>query len=78
MIPIGARNIGVLKARRPGLKRWSEFARLWGSTMILNRHFREFIGLLEKHGIKYLVVGGYAVGLHGFDRQQSLHAAREG
>jgi len=36
--------------------------------MILNRHFREFIGLLERHGIKYLVVGGYAVGLHGFPR----------
>ena len=36
--------------------------------MILNRHFHEFIGLLEKHGIKYLVVGGYAVGLHGFPR----------
>ena len=36
--------------------------------MILNRHFREFLALLEKHGVEYLVVGGYAVGLHGFPR----------
>lgn len=36
--------------------------------MILNRHFREFIGLLEKHKVEYLIVGGYAVGLHGFPR----------
>jgi hypothetical protein len=35
---------------------------------MLNRHFQEFIELLEKHGVKYLVVGGYAVGFHGFPR----------
>ena len=35
---------------------------------MLNRHFREFIELLEKHGVRYLVVGGYAVGFHGFPR----------
>jgi predicted nucleotidyltransferase len=36
--------------------------------MILNRHFREFIGLLESHGVKFVLVGGYAVGFHGFPR----------
>lgn len=35
---------------------------------MLNKHFREFIGLLEKRRVKYLVVGGYAVRLHGFPR----------
>jgi hypothetical protein len=35
---------------------------------MLNRHFREFIELLEKRHVRYLVVGGYAVGLHGFPR----------
>ena len=35
---------------------------------ILNRHFQEFLELLERRGVKYLVVGGYAVGLHGFPR----------
>ncbi|MDD2762592.1 MAG: hypothetical protein PHE83_01305 [Opitutaceae bacterium] len=31
--------------------------------MILNKHFREFIELLEKHHVEYLVVGGYAVAI---------------
>ncbi len=34
----------------------------------LNQDFREFIGLLEAREVRYLVVGGYAVGLHGFPR----------
>lgn len=35
---------------------------------MLNRNFLEFIRLLEENGVKYLVVGGYAVGVHGFPR----------
>lgn len=35
---------------------------------MLNKHFQEFIELLEKHEVRYLVVGGYAVGFHGFPR----------
>ena len=34
----------------------------------LNQDFREFIGLLESENVEYLIVGGYAVGLHGFPR----------
>ncbi len=34
----------------------------------LNQDFREFIGLLESEAVEYLIVGGYAVGLHGFPR----------
>jgi len=34
----------------------------------LNKDFREFIGLLEARCVRYLVVGGYAVALHGFPR----------
>jgi predicted nucleotidyltransferase len=30
--------------------------------------FREFIGLLNKYKAKYMVVGGYAVGIHGHPR----------
>lgn len=36
--------------------------------MTQNRRFRKFIGLLEKHGVSLLVVGGYVVGFHGFPR----------
>ncbi len=35
---------------------------------MFNRHFREFLGLLARHDVEHLVVGGYAVGLHGFPR----------
>ena len=35
---------------------------------ILNKNFHEFIALLEKAGVKYLIIGGYALGIHGFPR----------
>lgn len=34
----------------------------------LNQDFLEFIRLLEEEQVEYLVVGGYAVGIHGFPR----------
>jgi hypothetical protein len=36
--------------------------------MVLNKDFREFIELLNEYKIKYLVVGGYAVTIHGYPR----------
>jgi hypothetical protein len=36
--------------------------------MVLNKDFREFIGLLNANEVKYLIVGGYAVGFHGYPR----------
>ena len=36
--------------------------------MVLNKDFREFIESLNANGVKYLIVGGYAVGLHGYPR----------
>ena len=35
---------------------------------MLNNHFREFIELLEKNEVNYLIVGSYAFGIHGFPR----------
>jgi len=35
---------------------------------MLNQDFREFIELLNKHEVRYLVIGGYAVALHGYPR----------
>lgn len=34
----------------------------------LPREFREFLSLLSRHRVKYLVVGGYAVVYHGYPR----------
>ncbi len=35
---------------------------------MLNQDFREFIKSLNAHDVRYLVVGGYAVALHGHPR----------
>lgn len=34
----------------------------------LDRDFADFLRLLNSHGVEYLVIGGYAVGYHGFVR----------
>jgi len=36
--------------------------------MVLNQDLKEFIALLNANGVRYLVVGGYAVALHGHPR----------
>jgi hypothetical protein len=36
--------------------------------MKLNKDLREFIALLNSTGVRYLIVGGYAVGFHGYPR----------
>ena len=35
---------------------------------MLANDFREFVILLQKHSVNYLIVGGYAVGYHGYPR----------
>lgn len=36
--------------------------------MQLHPDFKEFLRFLNSHGVKYLLVGGYAVGYHGYPR----------
>ena len=36
--------------------------------MALNQDFKEFLQLLNDNEVRYLVVGGYAVALHGYPR----------
>lgn len=38
------------------------------ATINLPQDFKEFLQLLNDHEVKYLLVGGYAVGYHGFPR----------
>lgn len=33
-----------------------------------SQDFKDFIALLNAHRVEYLVIGGYAVGLHGAPR----------
>jgi hypothetical protein len=30
--------------------------------------FKEFLKLLNENGVRYLLIGGYAVGYHGYPR----------
>jgi hypothetical protein len=34
----------------------------------LDPNFKEFLSLLERHGVEYLLIGGYAVNFHGYVR----------
>jgi hypothetical protein len=34
----------------------------------LGKDIRELLRLLEKHGVRYMIVGGFAVAAHGFPR----------
>jgi hypothetical protein len=36
--------------------------------MILPKDFHEFLSLLQKHDIEYVIVGGYALSFHGYIR----------
>ena len=36
--------------------------------MELPKDFKEFIQLLNEKGVRYLLIGGYAIGLHGYMR----------
>lgn len=38
------------------------------ATIHLPPDFKEFLRLLNVHKVKYLVIGGYAVGYHGYPR----------
>jgi hypothetical protein len=38
------------------------------TSLLENENFREFIGLLNSTKVKFLIVGGHAVGLHGHPR----------
>ena len=35
---------------------------------MLSQDFKEFVELLNKHNVEYLIVGGYAVGIYGYPR----------
>ncbi len=37
-------------------------------TNIFNNDFLEFIGCLNRHNVRYILVGGYSVILHGYPR----------
>lgn len=63
------RRIGESNPIQLDLPHWKKFDRniIAGDT-VLNQDFKEFIGSLNDNQVRYLVVGGYAVALHGYPR----------
>jgi hypothetical protein len=61
--------IGVPYPIKIVLKHWSKFGKniTFGEPM-LNPDLKEFIQSLNDNQVRYLVVGGYAVALHGYPR----------
>lgn len=48
---------------------WNQFE--WdtiGGVSVLNQDFKEFLELLRRHSVRYLIVGGYSVAIHGHPR----------
>ena len=64
----------ILPIGRHSLTRcdWRRWSRSGGNTIgggtVLNRDFKEFIQSLNANCVRYLVIGGYAVALHGYPR----------
>ena len=43
----------------------------------LHPDFKDFLKLLNSHDVRYLLVGGYAVGYHGYPRAAGRHKDME-
>jgi hypothetical protein len=58
-----------MSARKRDLKPWKISEKnIMEKTMNLNIDFKDFIKLLNKYEIEYLLVGGYAVAYYGYPR----------
>lgn len=63
------RSTGESNPMRCVSPRWRKLGRnIIAGGMVLNQDFKEFIQSLNDNGVHYLVVGGYAVALHGYPR----------
>lgn len=61
--------LGVKKS--DGSKRLSEKYLCMGRGINLEEDFLDFIVLCNKHEVKYLVIGGYAVSIHGYLKKRN-------
>jgi len=54
---------------RLGWLHWKKFGKnTTGGRTMFNQDFKEFVASLNARQVKYLIVGGYAVALHGYPR----------
>ena len=60
-------NIGETHLLRKGCSTWNDFDEHF-MELELARDFKELLRLFNKNKVKYLLIGGYAVSIHGFVR----------
>ena len=62
-------HIGAAFLIKNELTLWSKFEKnITAGKLMFNQDFKEFIQSLNDNQVRYLVVGGYAVALHGYPR----------
>ena len=54
--------------RRDALRPWNSYDLVLRGRVMLHKDFRDFLALLAEHKVRHLVVGGYAVAVHGYPR----------
>jgi predicted nucleotidyltransferase len=62
------RRIGGTDRRRSVWRPSKHFGRSCTDMIRLPNDFKEFLRLLNSNGVEYMLVGGYAVGFHGYPR----------
>ena len=62
------RNIGAIGLQRSAGRLSNRCGKSSMDTILLPPDFREFLRLLSSHKVRYLLVGGYAVGYYGYPR----------
>jgi hypothetical protein len=61
-------SIGPRSHRKSGFRRSSGIVWWHMDEQTLPDDFKEFLKLLTEHAVEYLLIGGYAVGYHGYPR----------
>ena len=60
--------IGIPGLRQNDFRQYKPIGRRPMANQKLPQDFREFLQLLNDHRVEYLLIGGYAVGYHGYPR----------
>src|SRR3954468_5450104 len=61
-------NIGAINLQKNAGRLLNRCGKSFMDMILLPPDFREFLQLLNSHKVRYLLVGGYAVGYYGYPR----------
>src|SRR3982751_3306467 len=61
-------NIGAINLQKNAGRLLNRCGKSFMDMILLPPDFREFLQLLNSHNVRYLLIGGYAVGYYGYPR----------